>query len=167
MDLWKLNYFLQIKKVLVIKGTSSVLTLYCKTSQSGQAHFKALAAFIIYYYLTSVLDYLPCNVQYTSPVYGVGRYALNCSTTKYSHCLSNKAKGRVSKGMFQENKTRQIFRKMNISYPLIRTRTYQGVRNVRFSENLAWFVFLKHLFWDSRFCLITNDWNYYSCWQKW
>ena len=84
--------------------------------------------------------------QYTSPVYGVGRYALNRSTAKYSHYLSNKAKGRISKGMFQENKARQIFRKMNISYPLIRTRTYQGVRSVRFSENLAWFVFLKHLF---------------------
>ena len=28
--------------------------------------------------------------------------------------------------------------------PLIRTRTYQGVTNVRFSENLACFVFLKH-----------------------
>ena len=31
----------------------------------------------------------------------------------------------------------KIFRKTNISYPLIRTRTcaYQGVRNVSFSEN--------------------------------
>ena len=32
-----------------------------------------------------------------------------------------------------------------------------GVRNVRFSENLAWFVFLKHTFWDSPFRLITDD----------
>ena len=34
----------------------------------------------------------------------------------------------------------EIFRKTNISYPLIRTRTwaYQGVRNVSFSENLAY-----------------------------
>ena len=38
------------------------------------------------------------------------------------------------------------------------THTYvQGVRNVRFSENLAYFVFLKHLFWDSSFCLITDE----------
>ena len=72
--------------------------------------------------------------------------------------VGNKAKGRMSKRVFQENKARQIFRKTNISYPLIRTRTcvYQGVRNVRFSENLACFVFLKHLFWDSPFCLITE-----------
>ena len=61
--------------------------------------------------------------------------------------------------MFQENKTRQIFWKTNIFYPLIRTRTcaYQWVKNVRFSENLASFVFLKHPFWDSPFCLITDE----------
>ena len=72
--------------------------------------------------------------------------------------VGNKAKGRMSKRVFQENKARQIFRKTNISYLLIRTRTcaYQEVRNVRFSENLACFVFLKHLFWDSPFCLITE-----------
>ena len=29
--------------------------------------------------------------------------------------------GRISKRMFQENKARQIFQKMDISYPLIRT----------------------------------------------
>ena len=41
----------------------------------------------------------------------------------------------------------------------MRTRTcaYQEVRNSRFSENLACFVFLKHQFWDSPFCLITDE----------
>ena len=55
--------------------------------------------------------------------------------------------------MFQENKARQIFRKMNISYPLIRTRTraYQRVRNICFSENLVGFVF----------CLITDEILFY------
>ena len=33
-----------------------------------------------------------------------------------------KAKGQISKRVFHENKARQIFRKRNISYPLIRTR---------------------------------------------
>ena len=35
---------------------------------------------------------------------------------------------------------RKIFRKTNISYPLIRTPscTYQGVRNVSFSENVPY-----------------------------
>ena len=41
--------------------------------------------------------------------------------------VGSKAKGRISKRVFQKNKTkqnksRQIFLKMNISYPLIRTR---------------------------------------------
>ena len=38
-----------------------------------------------------------------------------------------------------------------------RTCAYQGIRNVRFSQNLACFVFLKHPFWDSPFCLITDE----------
>ena len=34
-----------------------------------------------------------------------------------SHFVGNKAKGRISKRMLQENKARQIFRKRSISYP--------------------------------------------------
>ena len=37
------------------------------------------------------------------------------------------------------------------------TCAYQGVRNIRFSENLACFVFLKHPFWYSPFCFITDE----------
>ena len=37
--------------------------------------------------------------------------------------VGNVPKGRISKRVFQEDKTRQILRKMNISYPLIRIRT--------------------------------------------
>ena len=77
--------------------------------------------------------------------------------------VGKKAKKRISKRVFPESKARQIFRKTNISYSLIRTSTcayqacvYQGVRNVHFSENLACFVFLKHPFWDSPFCLTTD-----------
>ena len=42
--------------------------------------------------------------------------------------------------------------------PLIHTRTcaYQGARNVCFPKNVLCFVFLKHPYWDSPFCLITN-----------
>ena len=49
----------------------------------------------------------------------------------------NKAKGRISKRVFQENKARQVFRKTNIFYPplvRIRTCTYQGVKNVCFGK---------------------------------
>ena len=41
--------------------------------------------------------------------------------------VGNKAKGRISKRVFQENKARQFFRKAKIFYPLIRTRTYGQV----------------------------------------
>ena len=73
--------------------------------------------------------------------------------------IAGKAKGRISKRVLQENKALQIFRKTDISYPLIRTRTYayQGVRNISFSENLACYVFLKLPVWGSSFCLITDD----------
>ena len=53
-----------------------------------------------------------------------------------SHTVSNKAKGRISKWVFQEDKARQILRKTNISYPLIRTHTYQEVSD----WNLRWNV---------------------------
>ena len=49
--------------------------------------------------------------------------------------VRNNAKKRISK---------RLFWKTNIPYPLICTRTYQGVKNVRFLENLA-FCFLKNL----------------------
>ena len=67
--------------------------------------------------------------------------------------------GRIWKRVFQVKKARQIFWKTNISYPLIRTGrcAYQGIRNVRFSRNLGCFFFLKHPFWDSPFCLITDE----------
>ena len=35
---------------------------------------------------------------------------------------------------------------------------YQGIRNIRFSENLVCFVFLKHPFWDSPFYLLPTTW---------
>ena len=45
--------------------------------------------------------------------------------------------------------------------PDTHTCAYQGVRNLRFLENLACFVFLKHPFWDLSFCLITHElWQY-------
>ena len=44
-----------------------------------------------------------------------------------------------------------------MTYSLIRTRTYQGVINVGFSENLAYFVFLLPPCSDFPFCLIIDD----------
>ena len=51
----------------------------------------------------------------------------------------------ISKRWIQEDKAHEIYRKTNISYPLMRTHTcaYLGVRNNSFSENVACFIFLK------------------------
>ena len=38
-------------------------------------------------------------------------------TNDFFEIVGNKAKGRISKRVFQENKARQIFWKTNISYP--------------------------------------------------
>ena len=71
--------------------------------------------------------------------------------------VGNKAKGRISKRVLQESKSGQIFQKTNIYLaPDTHMCAYQGLRNVRFSENLAWFAFFKHPSWDSLFYLITD-----------
>ena len=52
----------------------------------------------------------------------------------------DKAKGRISKRVFQENRARQIFRKTNISYPLIRGKKclfFQKIWHALFFTN-AW-----------------------------
>ena len=82
------------------------------------------------------------------------------------YIVGNKAKGQISKRVLQENNARQIFRKTNIFYPLIRTSGTLGcessfafpffvglssqkkyvcvsrVRNVCALENLTWFLSL-------------------------
>ena len=72
-------------------------------------------------------------------------------------CVGNKAKGWISKRVFQENKARQIFRKTNISYPLC---AYQRIRNIRFQK--LWRALFS---WNTRFeirpfFLITKDYNF-------
>ena len=60
--------------------------------------------------------------------------------------VRNKAKGRISKQVFQENKARQIFRKTNTSYPLIRTRICQGKKCSFFRK--IWRALFS---WNTRF----------------
>ena len=72
--------------------------------------------------------------------------------------VGNKAKGRISKRVFQENKACQIVRKTNISYPLIRTRTCVSEGNkCSFFRNFGVLCFLEHPILDSPFCLITDE----------
>ena len=57
--------------------------------------------------------------------------------------------------MLQENKARKIFRKTDISYPLIRMWTcmYQRVRNIRFSENSPFWLITDELWTILRYWL--------------
>ena len=72
------------------------------------------------------------------------------------HIVGNKAKGQISKWVFQESKARQNFRKTDMSYISLRTCAYQGVRNVCFSEILACFAFLNTRFESRPFALIPT-----------
>ena len=53
-------------------------------------------------------------------------------------------KGRISDRVLQENKASQIFRKINISYPVIRTRgvRIRGQEMFAFQKKLACIAFL-------------------------
>ena len=72
-------------------------------------------------------------------------------------------KGESQNGCFKKTKHVKFSEKTNISNPLIRTPTcaYQGVRNFRF---------FGKTFWDSPFCLITDDIRYpllqFQSWKK-
>ena len=51
-------------------------------------------------------------------------FIINYENTRKRHFVGKKAKRRFSKRVLQKNEARQILRKTNISYPLIRTRTF-------------------------------------------
>ena len=71
--------------------------------------------------------------QYTFPLFHCFLFHSQLQMKEKRKIVGNKAKGRISKRIFQENKAQQ-----------------------NFSENLACFVFLKHPFWDLPFYLITD-----------
>ena len=54
------------------------------------------------------------------------KFEATFSETLQRDIFGNRVKGRISERVFQENKALQIFwrKKKNISYPLIRTRTF-------------------------------------------
>ena len=60
----------------------------------------------------------------------------------WHYFVSNKAKGRISKRVFQENKAHQIFRKTSISYPLF---VFRGIWRALFS-------------WNNRFEILSFVW---------
>ena len=85
------------------------------------------------------------------------RSIFSCIRTEYGDL-------RISKRVFQENKAGQIFRKTNISYPLICTRrcACQGVKKCSFFAKLTCFVFLKHPLWDSQISVFSQNTEKYG-----
>ena len=79
----------------------------------------------------------------------------------YTNSSVIREKGESQNRCFKKRKHTKFFEKKIFFtpwYPL--TCAYQGVRNVCFSENLMCSVLLKHQFWDSLFCLVTDEFNY-------
>ena len=110
-------------------------------------------------------DILLTNLQsifylffWKSVVYNVFRIFV-CSNFwicyQYDKTSVIRQKGESQNGYFKKTKNTKVSE--NRIFLTFRTCAYQGVRNVRFSENLACLVHLKHLFKDSTFCPITTD----------
>ena len=60
--------------------------------------------------------------------------------------VGNKAKGRISKRVFQENKARQNFRKTNISYPVIPSELNAQFLEITIDESLSLkTIYIGHL----------------------
>ena len=78
--------------------------------------------------------------------------------------VSKKGKRAILKTGVSRKQSTPNFLKNEHFLPSDSTRTcaYQGVRNVCFSENLPCFVFLKHPFWDSPFCRITDVFAFFQ-----
>ena len=75
--------------------------------------------------------------------------------------VGNNAKGWISKRVFQENKARQIFRKTNISYPLIRTRTcVSGGKKCFFCGKFDVLCFLGTPVYRSALLSLCNSFSY-------
>ena len=69
----------------------------------------------------------------------------------------NKAKGWISKQVFQENKAHQIFQKTNISYPLIRTwNTRFEIRPFALLPRLYCNIKIKSIFWKLHKSFMTS-----------
>ena len=101
-----------------------------------------------------------CHIVLDQPLFFIHTFWIFLETFIVFIGWEKQYKRWISKRVLHRNKACQIFWKTITSYPppLICTYTcaYQGVRNIHFSGNFVCFVFLKHPFWDSPFCLINE-----------
>ena len=72
-------------------------------------------------------------------------------------------KDKSQNGCFKKTKHAKFSEKRTVLIPWYAdVHAYHEVRNAHFSENLACFVFLQHPFWNSPFCLIADDIQFFS-----
>ena len=127
-----------IEKSLEFQGQFQLLDLF---KDFNSPHLKLVGSLLIKEYTDE--ETLPSVLVISFSNLYIKKSEIGCKS-EYWYISSVKGRKRISKRALQENKARQIFRKTNISYPLIRTRTcaFQVVINVRFGENLMCFVSL-------------------------
>ena len=98
--------------------------------------------------------------QYFVPIWALCRYSVGTlKTLRYSATQDTRVLAALWHSRNSRNSGTQDTRKLTLTCQINGGRggLSWGVRNVRFLENLACFVYLKHPFWDSPFCLITDE----------
>ena len=112
-----------LRKLFLISQTFEI-GLWYKSLLVNQ--FQANVSFLLYSLgMSEYLDFLTFSGGLEVKCWGISM-----------NFVGNKAKVWISKRVLQENKARQISRKTNISYPLIRT-CVTGFRNFSFLEDFA------------------------------
>ena len=95
----------------VQKGKFSIKNFFSKCDQIRRKQ-RIWSHLLKKSYIEKRLFYTVMCLRY--PICGLWKQDLTCN---HLQIVDNKAKGRISKQVFQENKAHQIFQKTNISYP--------------------------------------------------
>ena len=152
----------------MIFGNSKLWMIHSEIKQKNKwlncISFLTLSVSKILIYMLPLSYFVSCGYMYTCSFMSIPRNLYSEWALKFKYCYfaDNKAKRRIWKRVFQENDARQIFRITNISNITTCTCAYQGVRNVRFLENLTCFVFLETpilrcaLHVKARFVMLTS-----------
>ena len=132
---------------MVLKYFNTQYTNYIYTYIYIYIYINTYIYIYIYIYIYNIYIYtyiyiynIYIYIYYICKIYKIHTKYLNI------YFVANKEKRWFSKRVLKENKHAKCFKNkfFYISYPLLCTRTcaYHGLRNVFFSENLAYFVFL-------------------------
>ena len=91
----------------------------------------------------------PSSMTHPAAYWDKRKLSIKTDTKDFSTATSQK--GKSQNGCYKKTKHAKFSEKQTFFTP------YQGVRNVCFLENLTYFVFLYHPFWDLPFCFVTDN----------